>query len=306
MELILHNHQRSLYSEKVRRVLAYKKLAWTDVQIPSLPPKANFTPLTGGYRRMPVLQIGADVYCDSALILRRLDEVAPDPTIFPAGTAGLIDMITDWADHRVGMWGILSVFPDMLPHAPPEFIKDRTELVPDFAPERVAVLSPHAHAQLQQFALFVDQALVSKPFLMGENFSAADAACYHILWFAKTSPRVFAPISAYPRILQWMERIAAFAPPLVDEKPDTYPLEVARAAEPLDVGDFSADKDVWSLGDRVTVGADDYGVQRIAGEIVKLTPFEIAVRQDTAELGKIAVHFPRTGFSIEALQEDNG
>jgi glutathione S-transferase len=85
MELILHNHPRSLFSEKVRRVLAYKGLAWTDVIIPSIPPKTNFVPLTGGYRRMPVLQIGADIYCDSALILHKLEEIAPFPLNFPIG-----------------------------------------------------------------------------------------------------------------------------------------------------------------------------------------------------------------------------
>jgi glutathione S-transferase len=299
MELILHNHQRSLYSEKVRRVLAYKGLDWTDIQIPSLPPKTNFVPLTGGYRRMPVLQIGADIYCDSALILKRLEEFAPEPSIFPTGSAGIASMITDWADHRVGMWGILSVFPDMLPHAPPEFIKDRTELVPDFAPDRVAVLAPHAQAQLQLFVQLVDQALSGQPFLLGRSFSAADAACYHILWFAKTSSRVFAPIEAFPRVLAWMDRIAAFELGAVDLKPDVYALDVARASDPVDTGGIELTKDKWSLGDFVTVGADDYAIERVKGVIVKLTPEEIAVQQVTEQLGKIAIHFPRIGFSIE-------
>jgi glutathione S-transferase len=250
---------------------------------------------------MPVLQIGADVYCDSALILKRLEEVAPEPSIFPTGSAGIVGMVTDWADHRVGMWGILSVFPDMLPHAPPEFIKDRTELVPDFAPDRVAVLAPHAQAQLALFAQLVDQAVSDQPFLLGDSFSAADAACYHILWFAKTSPRVFASIEAFPRLLAWMDRIAAFEPGTVQSKPDTYPLDVARAATPVDVGGAPLVNDKWSLGDLVTVGADDYAVERVKGVIVKLTSEEIAVQQVSEELGDIAIHFPRIGFSIESV-----
>jgi len=33
-------------------------------------PKPDLTALTGGYRKTPVLQIGADIYCDSQLIMR--------------------------------------------------------------------------------------------------------------------------------------------------------------------------------------------------------------------------------------------
>jgi len=298
MELILHNHPRSLFSEKVRRVLAYKGLAWTDVIIPSIPPKTNFVPLTGGYRRMPVLQIGADIYCDSALILHKLEEIAPSPSIFPSG-AGLSRMISDWADHRVAMWGILSVFPDMLPHAPPEFIEDRTKLVPDFAPDRVAVLSPHAHSQLLQFAEMVDAALGQSAYLLGDSFSAADAACYHILWFARSSQRVFGPLEKYARIADWMARIAAFTPPNVRSGPDTYPLEVATNAEPQDGGDYTNGDDLWSIGQQVNIGADDYAIERIAGEVFKLSPTEIAVKQRSEQLGEIAIHFPRLGFSIK-------
>ena len=32
-------------------------------------PKPDLTPLTGGYRRIQVLQVGADVFCDTQVIL---------------------------------------------------------------------------------------------------------------------------------------------------------------------------------------------------------------------------------------------
>src|SRR5689334_19212590 len=35
-------------------------------------PRPELMPMTGGYRRTPVLQIGADIYCDTQLILRVL------------------------------------------------------------------------------------------------------------------------------------------------------------------------------------------------------------------------------------------
>jgi glutathione S-transferase len=289
-----------MYSEKVRRVLAYKRLDWTDIEVPPLPPKENFIPLTGGYRRMPVLQIGADIYCDSALILDVLERISPNPTIYPTADGGVATMIADWADHRVARWAIMAVFPDYLQHVPEAFIKDRAALIPDLAPDRLKVLAPHAFDQFGQFVRIIDQALASRRFVAGDAFSVADAACYHVLAFAKNSARVFAPAANCPRIIDWMQRIAAFPSPKVEVKSNLYPLEVARSHTPSDVGSFSPANDTFALGESVTIAADDYATEQIRGEIVKLSSNEIAVRQISERLGEIAIHFPRLGFSISA------
>ena len=70
--LILHHFNASPFSEKIRLVMGLKGLNWVSVVIPSIMPKPDLTPLTGGYRRTPVLQIGADIYCDTQLILREI------------------------------------------------------------------------------------------------------------------------------------------------------------------------------------------------------------------------------------------
>ena len=72
-DIILHHYETSPYSEKVRLGLGLKGLAWGSVEIPVIMPKPDLTALTGGYRKTPVLQIGADIYCDSQLIMRELE-----------------------------------------------------------------------------------------------------------------------------------------------------------------------------------------------------------------------------------------
>ena len=62
-DLILHHYTMSPFAEKVRLMLGYKGLAWRSVHIPSVMPKPDVVALTGGYRKTPVLQVGADVYC---------------------------------------------------------------------------------------------------------------------------------------------------------------------------------------------------------------------------------------------------
>ncbi|HVM96167.1 MAG TPA: glutathione S-transferase N-terminal domain-containing protein, partial [Candidatus Acidoferrales bacterium] len=85
-DLILHHYDTSPFSEKIKKILAYKNLSWRAVEQPTIMPKPHLLPLTGGYRRIPVLQIGADIYCDTQLIARVIERVQPQPSIFPAGT----------------------------------------------------------------------------------------------------------------------------------------------------------------------------------------------------------------------------
>ena len=94
-DIILHHYDLSPFSEKIRRVLAYKKIAWHAVEQPIMAPKPELTPLTGGYRRIPVMQIGADIYCDTALIARVLEARHPEPSVLPAALAGSIGLIED-------------------------------------------------------------------------------------------------------------------------------------------------------------------------------------------------------------------
>ena len=87
--VVLHHFEKSPFSEKVRVVFGIKQLAWSSVLIPRIMPRPDLMPMTGGYRRTPVLQIGADVYCDTQIIIRELERRFPLPTLFPDASDGL-------------------------------------------------------------------------------------------------------------------------------------------------------------------------------------------------------------------------
>ena len=100
-QLILHHYPTSPFAEKIRLIFGFKKLAWQSVIIPRIMPKPDLTALTGGYRRTPVLQIGADIYCDTALIADVLEKIAPAPSLYPSpvsavrsGLGMILGMIT--------------------------------------------------------------------------------------------------------------------------------------------------------------------------------------------------------------------
>ena len=79
-ELVLHHYDGSPFGEKVRLMLGYKGLAWRSVRVPVIMPKPDVLALTGGYRRTPFMQIGADVYCDTALMCRVIDALQGKPS----------------------------------------------------------------------------------------------------------------------------------------------------------------------------------------------------------------------------------
>ena len=100
-EIILHQYVTSPFSEKIRKIFAHKKISWRSVEQPVIMPKPKLVPLTGGYRRIPVLQIGADVWCDTGIIIRKIDELKPEPTIYPGGLTAAADTMNQWADRRL-------------------------------------------------------------------------------------------------------------------------------------------------------------------------------------------------------------
>ncbi len=100
-DLILHHYPTSPFAEKVRLILGHKQLAWKSVFIPMIMPKPDLTALTGGYRKTPVLQIGADIYCDTALIGDVLEQLLPTPTIYPESVKGVSRIVAQWADSAL-------------------------------------------------------------------------------------------------------------------------------------------------------------------------------------------------------------
>ncbi|WP_437303442.1 glutathione S-transferase family protein [Sorangium sp. So ce388] len=298
-EIILHHYPLSLFAEKIRRILAYKKIAWRSVEQPMMAPKPDLTPLTGGYRRIPVLQIGADVYCDTARIARRLEQLQPEPACLPADQAGVAALVEDWADHRFMSQVVPPVVVELLPVLPPGILIDRAAMSPAMSEDVVRRAAPHALGQARLSLDRLESQLHGRPFLLGDAFSIADAACFHPVWFLKRSARLSAEIEARPALAAWFARVEGFGPGDVRPMTAAEALAIARASEPADVaGGESAAGEELRPGDAVTITADDYGPEESRGVVVRLSASEITVRRRDPAVGEIALHFPRAGYRI--------
>jgi glutathione S-transferase len=301
-DILLHHYDSSPFSEKIRLALGYKRLAWRSVIQPNMMPKPHLVPLTGGYRRIPVLQIGADVYCDSQLIARVIERLRPEPTLFPGGSEGLCHAAGFWADRLLFLAAVPVVFGAIGPAVPREFIEDRSRLMGgrmDFA--AVMKMGPAATAQLRAHASFLELQLSDgRPFLQGEAPSLADFSAYHPIWFLRNIPPVAKTLEDFARLCAWADRIAAIGHGRREECSPEEALRVAREAQPEPCGGVAArEPQGLSEGCRVRVTPDDYGFDPVEGVLLRADAREIALSREAPEVGLVAVHFPRAGFHIE-------
>lgn len=299
-ELLFHHYPLSPFSEKVRRVLAYKQLPWRAVEQPIMAPKPELTPLTGGYRRIPVLQIGADIYCDTALILRVIEQRHPTPACLPPPLAGAVSLLEDWADHRLFMQTVPPTIVRLIDQLPAAFFADRAAMTPAFTRESLIASAPHALTQALVSLDRLDTQLQHTPFVLGDSFTLADAACFHPVWFMQHGGDLFDVVRARPALSAWFDRIAAFGPDTATPLAASEALAVARAVAPADVLGGDADPD-YPVGEEVSIVPDDYGQEETRGRVARVSADEIVVLRTDPAVGDVAVHYPRAGYRISRV-----
>jgi glutathione S-transferase len=302
-ELILHQYDTSPFSEKIRKVLAHKRLRWRAVEQPSIMPKPDLLPLTGGYRRIPVLQIGADVWCDTQGIVRTLERLHPTPTIYPGGSEGTCHAWNLWADRLLFLPVVALVFADIGHLVPKEFVDDRTKMMPGRNFAEIPAMAPYAREQVRALLTTVEAQLADRrPWLLGREFSLADAAVYHPLWFLRVAPGAAAALEEFGAVRAWMARTGELGEGERVAMAPAEALTIATQGRPAaGTGVAGREPNGLAAGARVSVTPDDYGFDPVAGELVGASAEEIAVKRTDPTLGEVVVHFPRFGFRVAAV-----
>ncbi len=298
-EIILHQYDSSPFSEKIRICLGIKGLAWRAVDQPVIMPKPDLVPLTGGYRRIPVLQIGADIYCDSQLIARELERRYPARPLYPAGLAAFVNATEQWCDKAVFQAAVVAIFGALGDKVDPAFIKDREALSGQpFNVAAMQALSPFALTQLKAHAaLLAEQLADGRAFLAGAEPCLADAAAYYNFWFLRSfAPGLADRYADLAGFDAWYDRIAALGYGSRAALAPSEALAIAAAAEPEAVPALESDASL--IGQTVSLAATDYGRDPITGTLVGSSQFSLTVARDLPDLGRINVHVPRLGYSL--------
>ncbi|MBM7060007.1 glutathione S-transferase family protein [Pseudomonas sp. UL073] len=309
-ELILHHYPTSPFAEKARLLLGFKQLSWRSVHISPVMPKPDLIALTGGYRKTPVLQIGADIYCDTALIAQRLEAEKNVPTLFPEGQEFTVTSFAQWADSLVFQHAVALVFqPESASvrfgRLPPAMVKalldDRAQFFTGGSARRVPTEQakhnwPSLMARLEQ-----QLAREEGDFLFGAP-SIADFALAHCLWFLKGGPVTAPLVDDYPAVAAWLGRVLGFGHGAASELSAEEAIAIARAATPAALPDEAfVEPNGFQVGQRVQIAATDYGVDPVVGELLFAGRDELILRREDERAGTVHVHFPRVGFSIQSL-----
>ena len=309
-ELILHHYASSPFSEKVRLVLGYKGLGWKSVVVPRILPKPDVLALTGGYRKTPFLQIGADVYCDTALMCEVLDHLQPAPTLYPEASKGVARVLAQWADstlfwaamaYNLGPKGAASLFADAPPEAAKAFAADRGAMSAGMTRSRPADATASYKSYLRRLAHMLDQ----NDFLLGSAPCVADFAAYHPLWFTRKVVPVMADIlQATPPVLAWMDRMAALGHGGMEKYSAEQAIALCAASTPQPIAPDAAFQDEHGipLGSLVTISAETFGQEPTEGVLMAATRTRYTLRREDPRAGVVHVHFPRIGYVLKAAQ----
>jgi glutathione S-transferase len=306
-ELILHHFAASPYSEKLRAILGFKGLAWRSVLQSRVLPKPDLLPLTGGYRRTPVLQIGRDIYCDSRLAVRVIERLAPLPTLLPisqrASIAAFValepELFLGGVAANFSADGLKTLVARAGADAVETLMRDRGAL---FSGGSVRRPQPEqARTGLLPLLNALDQQLSGQPFVLGETATLADFIAYHPVWYVNANDGIRSMLLPFRNLQVWRERVAAFGHGQPTEMPAAEAIE--RARKTLDAQPFDGPlllPDGLRLGQTVRVQATDYGVDPVVGVLAHASVFELAIKREDARAGEVTVHFPRNGFAISA------
>ena len=304
--IILHHFDSSPFAEKIRLALGIKDLAWHSVQIPMVMPKPDLTALTGGYRKTPVMQIGADIFCDTQRIARELERRFPEPSWFPATDPGLGYALVKWSDEffQADLKMALAL---LGPDWDPAFREDRQAIFAHLDFNAMDGELQHAMAQFRASAALLDAQLADgRLFLTGDAPGLVDIQAFGIPWFARAAMPVTEQLfRRFTHLPDWEARVAELGEGerLIMDAAEAH--RVARDSEP----DLSTDvdpEDAQGLepGMPVRVNSDDFSSRgAVEGLVLRASALELAIHRQTDDFGDLVTQFPRLGYRVEPLTD---
>ncbi len=308
-DIFLHHYPSSPFAEKIRAIFGYKNLAWKSVHQPMVMPKADMQALTGGYRRIPILQIGNQIICDTMLICDVLEHLSPEKTLYPAGLKGAARTVAQWAD---GMLFPVAMAYNFQPAGAAHVFKDQpADNLKAFAADRQAMrggaprMNPaDAAASYKSYLRRISSMLDGQQFLLGNTPSVADFAVYHPLWFTRHIVQPVASVlDATPNVLAWMDRMAAFGHGTKSKSDATESIaacaRISSAADLFGNENTFQDEHGIALGSQVTINAESFGLEPTQGELIAATRTRYTLRRVDERAGEVFVHFPRIGFILK-------
>ena len=300
-EFILYHYAMSPFSEKVRAMLGYAGLSWQSVIVREMPPRPMLSALAGGYRKVPVAQSGADVFCDSRAIADEIARLSGKPELSLANQPQAVIDFVHTTDLEVFLACVIAasdgrmlrkLIRDTSLLNALRFLKDRITMG---TRSRVkAVRGPQAKAKVMAH-IETMESMLEKDFLFGDTPCIADFSAYHGLWFVcDLAGKPW--LRDAPNVAAWLERMKAFGHGKPSEITADQALDIARNETPRAIESAGGNE---LTGKNVEVAPDDYGRDPVAGRLVFADEQTLILERSHARVGQVHVHFPKQGYAIK-------
>ncbi len=295
--LILYHYDLSPFSEKIRLMLGYSGLPWQSVKVLEMPPRPVIEVLAGGYRKIPVMQIGADIYCDTKTITTEiarlsgkpelaLENCAEDVQAFVQRTDGVIFMAMITASAGPGALITLVKRTSLLRTL--RFIKDRVGMT---RKSKMKNIPPRESKVIVDKHLDEMEGLLTGDFLFGDKPCVADFSTFHSLNLA-LELKGMQWLEKWPKVIAWFSRVQAFGHGSSTELTDDQALDIARDAKPMALGEHAV-----AAKKQVSIAPDDYARDPTTGLLIGEHDRGWVIEREHPRIGKVHVHFPKAGYS---------
>jgi glutathione S-transferase len=299
-DLILYHYDLSPFAEKIRLMMGYTGLPWKSVKVLEMPPRPVIEILAGGYRKIPVMQMGADIYCDTKTITTEIARLSGKPELALENCAEDVNAFVQKTDGAVVFMAMITA--DVGPGALLLMVK-RTSFLRTlcFIKDRVGVtrkskmknISAKESKEIVYKHLDEMECLLKKNFLFGDKPCVADFSAFHSLNLA-VELKGMQWLEKWPKVVAWFKRVQAFGHGASTELTDDQALDIAHNAEPLKLREHAV-----AAQKKVSIEPDDYARDPTAGLLIGEHDRGWVIAREHPRIGKVHVHFPKAGYSFK-------
>jgi len=320
--VILYHYDASPFATKIKNILTLKGIPHKRVAVTPILPRPELSEyLNIAYRRIPILAIGKDVYCDSSLIASVLERRFPPSegygTLFPKRVGGG-KTDTGLIKALAMFWSDRTIFPlaaNSLPYDKfdKKFIKDRESWMgTSFDIQEMLASQPELKSTFaSHMALIEEQLSDSRQWLMDtETPSLIDISVHFILaWISRfKNMSDLLDGKTFPQTTAFVKRMSEYLDRLSANKSGSFENITGKEAAELIASSSSLPPEVFddvesarlkvALGELASVTPTDNGKIPVTGRLVALTREE-AVVETKGSIASVLCHFPRLNFVVK-------
>ncbi len=302
--LILHHYELSPFSKKIRAIFGYTQLPWQSAITKEMPPRPVLSHLTGGYRKIPVAQQGADVFCDTRIICAEIAAITQKQELDVFTSEQAIQDFVSVADSQAFFAGLTQTLTWKMNKIVLQSMSLKDVYL--FLKDRIA-MGRSMNTQLQspkQSKIFFSQYLqqlenqLETDFLFGDKPTIADFSAYHILWLIRAKAEN-KQLAQYTRLNQWLDSMDGFGEGPATPMDPQAALSTALNSEPRAIP--SDQKQHPDVGKTVTIAPSDYGLNPSQGVLEASSDYRWIISREDSQVGRVHVHFPKQGFELKVV-----